>query len=416
MKVLHVIPSLSPALGGPPQVALNLVHALRQTGVEVEIVTTNHNGAQPLDVPLYQRVEYSPDGDGQRPVPVWFLPYSRPALKEFIFSAALTRWLWQHVQDYDVLDNHYLFSYAPTCAAAIARIKKVPYTVRTMGQLTPWALAQSQTKKQLYTRLIERHNLTRAAAIHCTTPEEAVDVRNFGLQTPTITLPLGVAASVPCHHPQERLRQQYGIANEVPIILFLSRLHYKKRPDLLLQSLSQLKSRSQAFHAIIAGSGDRDYVVKLKDLAVTLDIAQNVTFPGLVVGQDKDLLLQGSDLFVLPSFSENFGIAIAESVAAGLPVVITPGVQIASDIAAYQAGLVVPGELEALTNAIAKVLSTPQLRATFAENGKRLAREKYSWQIIAHQLVSVYTLIASRKQLLDDVRFDPSLLKITVDT
>jgi glycosyltransferase involved in cell wall biosynthesis len=410
MKILHVIPSLSPALGGPPQVALNLVYELRQAGVDAEIVTTNHNGIQPLDVPLHQRVNYDANGDG-RIVPVWFLPHSRPALKEFIFSAPLTRWLWQHVADYDVLDNHYLFSYAPTCAAAIARFKKVPYTIRTMGQLTPWALAQSATKKRIYTRLIERHNLNRATAIHCTTPDEALDVRNFGIRPPTITLPLGVIPSPPCLQPQARLHQQYGIPSSVPIVLFLSRLHYKKRPELLLQSLSQLR---QPYHAIIAGSGDPAYLAELKDLAIALGIAQNVTFPGLVVGLDKDLLLQGSDLFVLPSFSENFGIAIAEAVAAGLPVVITPGIQIAADIAAYQAGLVVPGELNALTDAIAQVLTNQKLRAYFSENGKRLAQERYNWSTVAHQLVSVYTQIASHIPLSEDVRFDSSPLKTTV--
>jgi glycosyltransferase involved in cell wall biosynthesis len=415
MKVLHVIPSLSPALGGPPQVALNLVHELRQTGVDAEIVTTNHNGDRPLNVPLFQRIQYSATGDEQRAVPVWFLPHSRPALKEFIFSAALTRWLWRHIPEYDVLDHHYLFSYAPTCAGAIARFKKVPYTVRTMGQLTPWALAQSATKKQIYTRLIERHNLNRAAAIHCTTPDEALDVRSFGISTPTVTLPLGVTPVPSCVHPQARLRQQYGIPSTIPIVLFLSRLHYKKRPELLLQSLAQLRSRQQPCHAIIAGSGDPAYVAELKNLAVSLGIAQHVTFPGLVSGQDKDLLLQGADLFVLPSFSENFGIAIAESVAAGLPVVITPGIQIAPDIAAYQAGLVVPGELNALTDAIAQILSNPKLRSCFSENGKRLAQEKYNWATIAQQLVSVYSQIAVQKNLLEDVRFDSSFLKTTVN-
>ncbi|MDJ0708321.1 MAG: glycosyl transferase family 1, partial [Leptolyngbyaceae cyanobacterium MO_188.B28] len=91
MKVLHVIPSLSPALGGPTQVALNLVKSLRDCNIDTEIVTTNDNGPELLDVPLYQRIEYEQ-------VPVWFLPRFSPPLKEFIFSAALTRWLWRHIR------------------------------------------------------------------------------------------------------------------------------------------------------------------------------------------------------------------------------------------------------------------------------------------------------------------------------
>jgi glycosyltransferase involved in cell wall biosynthesis len=408
MKVLHVIPSLSSTLGGPPQVALHLVQALRQSGVDAEIVTTNHNGAEPLDVPLYQRVTYSPGCQEDISVPVWFLPHSRPALKEFIFSAPLTRWLWSNLHHYDVLDHHYLFSYAPTCAGAIARFKNIPYTVRTMGQLTPWALAQSSSKKQVYTALVERHNLNCASAIHCTTSAEAEDVRSFGIQTPTITLPLGVESPMFQADAKAQLHQQYSISAEVPIVLFLSRLHYKKRPDLLLKALSQLRQTHQ-FHIVLAGAGETSYLNQLQELAVLLGIADRVSFPGLVTGAAKDLLLQGSDMFVLPSFSENFGIAVAEALVAGLPVVITPGVQIASEVAVAQAGVVVSGEVDTLAAAIAHLLTTPQLRHQLGENGKRLAKSQYNWQAIAQRLIPVYTEIAAQKKLCHDVQFNPSM-------
>jgi glycosyltransferase involved in cell wall biosynthesis len=406
MKILHVIPSISPSLGGPPQVALNLVWALRESGVEAEIITTNYDGSSSMNFPLNQRVDYPFKAHEEVTVPVWFLPFQPPALKEFIFSPALTRWMWQHIQNYDVLDNHYLFSYAPTCAAAIARLKKIPYTIRTMGQLTPWALAQSQLKKQIYTTLVERTNLNHAAAIHCTSIAEAEDVRNFGITTPTVTLPLGVHSSTACPDARSRLRAQYNISSEVPIVLFLSRLHYKKRPDLLLQSLSQLKEQGQRFHLIMAGSGDPDYEMELKSLAASLNITDRVSFPGLVLEEAKDLLLQGANLFVLPSFSENFGIAVAEALSAGLPVVITPDIQISSDIMAANAGLVVQGEVEALTNAIAQLLNSPQLRDQLGKNGQRLAKQHYSWITIAKQLIPIYERIAARKPLPSEMRFN----------
>jgi glycosyltransferase involved in cell wall biosynthesis len=313
------------------------------------------------------------------------------------------------VQNYDVLDNHYLFSYAPTCAAAIARWKKIPYTIRTMGQLTPWALAQSRLKKQVYTTLIERHNLKCAAAIHCTTLTEAEDVRNFGIQTPTITLPLGVNTPAALMEPQVQLRKQYNISTDVPVILFLSRLHYKKRPELLLQSLGQLHNQGNRFHLIMAGSGEPDYLTQLKEQISSLGIAQHVTFPGLVTGQAKELLLQGADLFVLPSFSENFGIAVAEALVAGLPVVITPGIQIAADITTVEAGLVVEGDVDSLTEAIAQLLNSPELRQKLGDNGRRLARERYSWLVIAQNLIPIYSMIAAKKSLHNNVSFDHPL-------
>ena len=409
MKVLHVIPSICPTLGGPTEVALNLVSALREYGVDTEIVTTNYGGVKPMDVPLNQRVDYAFKADENVSIPVWFLPFTPPTLKEFIFSRQLTSWLWQHIHNYQILDNHYLFSYAPTCAAKVASLKGIPYTVRTMGQLTPWALSQKQLKKQAYTFFVERHNLNKAAAIHCTTEAEAENVRSFGIQTPTLTLPLGANASAPIANAEAKLRQKYNIASDKPIVLFLSRLHYKKRPELLLESLSQLKTQGYSFHAIFAGSGEADYTDSLQQLVTSLGVEERVTFAGHVTGADKDLLLQGADLFALPSYSENFGIAVAEALVAGLPVVITPEVQISDDVKAANAGAIVSGDVESVTNAIAELLVAPQLRQELSTNAKRLAQTRYSWKAIAGELASSYKAIASNNSLSIDAKVDKSV-------
>jgi glycosyltransferase involved in cell wall biosynthesis len=100
--------------------------------------------------------------------------------------------------------------------------------------------------------------------------------------------------------------------------------------------------------------------------------------------------LQGADLFVLPSFAENFGVAVAEALAAGLPVVITPGIQIAPAVAAAQAGLVVEGQVTTLATALAQLFKHPELRQKMARNGQQLARQQYSWDAISRDLMQVY--------------------------
>lgn len=392
MKILHVIPSVASVRGGPSHAALGMVKALRKSGIDTEIATTNDNGFDLLDVPLYQRTEY-------QGVPVWFLPRFSPPLKEFIFSTALTRWLWQHIRDYDIIHTHYLFSYPSSCAGLIARSQGIPYIVRTIGQLTPWALAQSRLKKQIYTSLIERRNLNRAAAIHCTSAGEAEDVRKFGVQPPTITLPLGVNQPNNFSQAKQKLRHIHNIPAQTPIILFLSRLHYKKRPDLLIQALKKLVTQNFDFHLIFAGSGESDYENQLKNLVASSGLNSRTTFTGFITGADKELVLQGSDIFVLPTFSENFGIAIVEAMAVGLPVIITPGVQIALEIDQAKAGLVVEGELDTLSEAIAKLLTSPNLRHQLGENGKQLVNHRYSWSAISQNLASVYAAIIEGNKL-----------------
>ncbi|WP_017303904.1 glycosyltransferase [Spirulina subsalsa] len=398
-KILHVIPSLSPLRGGPTAVALNLVRALRDRGVEAEITATNDHGPGVLEVPLGERVDY----EG---VPVWFFPrfsspFSQVSLggdRGFLFSLAWTRWLWQNLHHYDVLDLHYLFSYGSSCAGAIARQQKIPYTVRSMGQLAPWALAQSRRKKQMYAQLLERRNLNQAAAVHCTSPGEVEDVRNFGITAPTLTLPLGVESPPLWPDAPEKLRQTYNIPPETPIILFLSRLHYKKRPELLLEALHHLAPRPP-FHLLLAGSGDEDYVNQIKQQVRDLQLQDCTTFTGFVTGEAKQLLLQGSDLFVLPSFSENFGIAVAEAMAHGLPVIVTPEVQIAPDIIQGNTGRVVSGAVEPWASAIAELLASPTLRQTLGANGRHLGQSRYSWQAIAESLLTAYHAIIQHQPL-----------------
>lgn len=385
MKILHVIPSISMLRGGPSHAALGMVKALRDCGIDAEIATTNDDGDSYLNVPLGQRVEH------QR-IPMWVFPHAFPQLKEYLFSQELTQWLWKNIKTYDLIHTHYLFSYPSTCAGLLARWHNIPYVVSTIGQLTPWALEQSRFKKKVYSRLIEHYNLNRAAAIHCTTQSEAEDANQFGVKSLPMTLPLGVEVGAPIPDAKAKLHHRFGVAEDVPIIIFFSRLHYKKRPDLLLRSLETL-TKIHCFHLIIAGAGDTNYTKELETLTATLNLTNQVSFSGFVNGFDKELLLQGADIFALPSFSENFGVAVAEAMAVGMPVIVTPGIHISSEVKDFNAGLVVDGEIEPLAGAIAQLLTSPKLRQELGQNGQRLVRDRYSWDAIGQELASSYRTV-----------------------
>ena len=391
MKVLHVLPSLSYRLGGPTQAALNAVLALRSLGIEAEIATTNDDEGNLLDVPVGERINYNG-------VPVWFFP-RLARLKAFIPSVGLTQWLGNHLGQYDLLHTHYLFCYAPTVAAKLAQHCDSPYVTRTIGQLSPWALQQSRRKKQIYSRLIERSTLNRAAAVHCTATAEAEDVWRFGVRAPTLVLPLGVTLASRRNNAAAELRDRYLLPRDSRVILFLSRLHEKKRPDFLLEVFAQLKPQVHGYHLLMAGSGEPRYCDRISALAHDLGIADHVTFTGFVAGADKDLLLQGADVFALPSYSENFGIAVAEALGAALPVVITPEVQIAPAIAAAQAGLVVAGRLGDWTEALATLLGSAEQRALLGHNGQQLAQTQYSWPAIGRNLAQTYHEILTGQAL-----------------
>lgn len=165
---------------------------------------------------------------------------------------------------------------------------------------------------------------------------------------------------------------------------------------MLIQVLSEI--RQQSFHLVIAGTGEQKYVNSLHELVATHHLQAQTTFAGFVTGLDKDILFQGSDLFVLPTYSENFGIVLAEAMVAGLPVVTTPGAQISTEISQAHAGIIINDQSQ-LQDAISLLLRSPQLREELGKNGKNFAVQRYSWPSIAQQFVTLYSDILHHKQL-----------------
>ena len=171
MRVLHVIPSVGPLRGGPSQVVLEIVRSLNQTGVQAEIVATNDNGPGLLDVPLGAKTVFAQ-------APVWFFPRFSPRLslvREFAYSTALTRWLGQNMDRYDLIHVHAFFSYASTAAMMMARRKNIPYLVSPHGLLCEWSLQQSASRKKLYLALIERRNLNGSAGLEYAAEQERAE-------------------------------------------------------------------------------------------------------------------------------------------------------------------------------------------------------------------------------------------------
>ena len=383
MRVLHVIPSVSPLRGGPSKAVIEMVQALRQQGVDAAILTTNDHGPA-VDASLPTGRWIQRQGVPLLAFPRWS-PHLAP-LREFAVSPALVVWLRGHIHRFDLLHVHAIFSFPSTWSMAQARRSGVPYLVRTIGQLSPWSLSQSGRRKRWMLRLLERRNLEGAAALHFTSCAERDEAAGLGLTPPALVLPLGVRC-VPAERPAAP-RSPQGVR-----FLFLSRLHPKKQLDRLIEALGLLQSRHPGaeWSLRIAGRGDPFYEAELRALAARHGIGARCHWLGQVEGAAKDRELVRADWLVLPSAAENFGIAVAEALAAGTPVIVSPQVAVADLVATAGAGLVCPSEPAALAETLATALAgaSPTLRAA----ARNLAQQHLGWPAIAAELSSAYAAI-----------------------
>ena len=389
MRILQIIPSISLVYGGPSQMVLGLSAALAAQGIDVTIITTDSNGdigQLPLDVPLNQPIKQN----GYQIIYFRCSPWRR-----YKFSVSLLQWLNANARQFDLAHIHAIFSPVTTLAATIARVHKLPYIMRPCGMLDPADLQKKKRLKQIYGTLFERPNLAGAAAIHFTSKQEAKISERFGLGSTgkmpvpqDLIIPLGVRAGLFA----KRLRE-----SQVPIVLFMSRIEPKKGLDLLIPALESILESGVDFQFILAGSNpqDADYEAGIKVKIQHSSLAKYTTITGFVSGDRKNELLTNADLFVLPSYYENFGIAVAEAMAAGVPVAISDRVHISEDIRQAEAGWVGPLEVDAIANSIKSALLDPQERQRRGLNAKEYAKKHYNWEAIAQQTIDAYQHILS---------------------
>lgn len=384
-KVLHVIPSVGPLRGGPSVMVHQLTRSLARSGVETHVATTDDNGPGKLRVRHGE--PYVQDG-----VTYWYFPRQ---LRFYTCSWPLNAWLCNHVADYDLVHIHALFSFAALPAAFWAARRGVPYIVRPLGTLNQWGMLNRRPwLKQASFRLLESRILAGSALVHYTSDQEQHEAETLGVSA--------TAAVIPNPLPESQRRGIAGVfrarhseLSGKRIILFLSRLDRKKGLDLLLRAFADVRRQVPDVFLVIAGEGDAIYTEQLKVDARRLGIADDVLWTGFLGGEAKQAALADATIFVLPSYSENFGIAVAEAMAAGLPVVVSDQVGISSQIGGAGAGLVVGCNAGDLALALLLLLGDAELCRSLGRNARSLAMTTYSQEAVTTQMLDAYNRIAS---------------------
>jgi glycosyltransferase involved in cell wall biosynthesis len=379
MKILHVVPTYLPATryGGPIRSVHGLCKALAKTGHEVHVFTTNVDGPGDSDVPLGMPANL----DG---VSVWYFPSHQ--LRRLYWSRPLAKTLEQQINSFDIVHLHSVFLWPTWIAARIARKANIPYLIAPRGMLVRDLIERkNRWLKLLWITLIERLNLERAQAIHVTSPIEKDNLLNFRFNLRKIfELPNGIDT-------EEMLPADVPVV-EGRYILYLGRINWKKGLENLVSAMTLVSSAK----LVIAGNDEEDFQPILEEKVVQSGLTDRVEFLGPVSGAVKWRLFQDAQVFVLPSISENFGIAVLEAMAMECAVVVSPGVGLAAEIQVHECGVVAEAEPAAIAHSLNDLLDDPLKREQMGKRGKILARERFTWEIIALETEQAYREITQK--------------------
>lgn len=386
MRILHLIATLDRESGGPAQACIEMARAVTTRGHQVAICTTDWSAAGREPVPT--KVPLQQDGVNVTYFPVHFPRIWKPSLP---MIGALRK----ELHGYDVVHLHSLYMFHDWLGGYLCRRFGVPYIVRPHGMLDPYIRRRHRARKRLMEVLFQDGVLRRAAAIHYTSDVEREISQPFACGAPAHVVPLGVdLAEFDSLPPAEGFHIRFPETRGRRIVLFLGRLHFKKGLDLLIPAFARLANEDPSLHLVIAGPDD-GMLDQCRAWVRRDGIPDKVTFTGMLRGEDKLAAFAAASVFALPSYSENFGIAVVEAMAAGRPVVISDQVNIWREV--QQGGaMVIDCDQHKLAGALSAVLRDPALAADMSRKARDAVRRLYHWDSVAAALEAMYVEAAAR--------------------
>lgn len=388
MKIVHVLPYYAPAwgFGGVVRAVYGLTTTLAAQGHEVIVVTTDAHD---------QTAELLPSEEIMAGVRVLRCRNVIPPLRHLNLSspAGLRAVLGSVLQNADVLHVHELRTVENLVALPLAQQMGVPVFLSPHGTL-PYDTGRSLVK-QGWDQLLGRRLAEQVDHVIGLTADEVVEARalwaRLGVEladAQVSVVPNGVNlaefADLPLRHV---FRARWGIPAEVPVILFLGRLHERKGVHHLIDALAALPD---AWLAVVGP--DEGQATSLRAQAERLGVGGRVIFTGLLTGDDKLAALSGSDLMALPAVGEGLPMVALEVLAAGLPVALSDGCHLPEVVAAGGGIRLHPLTGAAIADSLAPLLANRRLCEAMGQTGQRLVTEQFTWSVVAEQMAAVYSL------------------------
>lgn len=383
MHVIQVTGGLGERYGGPSRTVTALATGLSSIGVEVDLVTginTRIDGNTVLPLSSAVHLHF---------VNAWqvgrlrYYPQYTQRMRDLLSTRTTPAATLVH--------DHGLWGHFNFCAWRACREKGIPYLLSPRGMIDPWAIATKRWKKAVAWKIFQQRILDTASLLIATSEFEYAGIRGAGLKNPVAIIPNGISLD---YTQNNSMQLRSDSRNARRTVLFLSRIHPKKGVLNLLDAWATVVDRG--WRLVIAGPDDDGHLGVVLERIQKLGLTESVLYAGAVEGEAKNALYRKADLFVLPTYSENFGLVVAEALAQGVPVITTKGAPW-RDLETYHCGWWVDVGVEPLITALRDAMARSDgERQAMGEAGRSYVR-RYDWEQIAFQMRETYAWVLGQR-------------------
>lgn len=378
MKIIQVVPSISQEADGVSNVVKNLCESIVASGFNMRLASLD---LDPLELKSAYLTKF-PLGLGPR---------------NLGRSPQMRRWLKNEVAvgAVDIIHNHGLWMMPNVYAGEVCIKSSCQLMFSPHGTLSSWALSKNANIKNVFWKILQKPALQAANCLHATAESEFEDIRRLKFDQPVCIIPCGVDV-------QALEQMQDGDRRR---LLFLGRIHPKKGVDVLLHAWHAVEHKFPDWDLHVVGPDNGGFLAEMQDLAIKLKL-KRVTFSGPLFGDAKLQAYKDASLYVLPTHSENFGITVAEALAAGTPAIVTHGAPWAG-LAEQGAGWWIEVGIAPLVACLEYSLSLPPERlAAMGTAGHKWMKQDFSWPSIAKQFLVTYRWLLNGGEVPSWVRLD----------
>jgi glycosyltransferase involved in cell wall biosynthesis len=390
MKLLLIMPIYEPAriYGGPVVTVGLMCKELIKQGIDVTVYTTNANGDHTL--PENINTPILMDGVKIYRFPILFK-------SNYFFSLKFILHFWQTINQFDLIHIISIWNFPGIPATWFARLCKKPYIVAPHGSLIPESypgLRLKKFKKITYFKTLIQTGIEHANAVHYTAKQEFEESRYYlPNYRPSFIIPNGIDCSEFDNLPgRDEGLKFFQLPKDARNVTYLGRLHSGKALDILIKSFAQIAEEFPDVYLILAGP-DGGFEATLRELSAQFNLVKRVRFTGMLNSEERKLLFACSNIATLVSHGENFGVAIVEAMAAGIPVIVSKKVCIHHDITKAGAGYAVDVGEDSLANALKQMLQSPIMTTKMGQVAAQTARNYYDIEKVTKSMANVYQKI-----------------------